>query len=370
MNLIAGKVKKLAYFKPVSNRVGPNGMDPQIETALNQFGLDLDYDDTYAFTYDQFLHYRSLGSGAYIIDTIIAKFKKLEESHDFVVLEGTDFSADAASLEFEAITEITKNLGTPLILVTRGDNVLPEDLGNTILSNYQALNNRDINVLAIIANKINPADADTVRRMLTSRLPANVMTAVIPFNKDLGNPTMKEIVGAVKGKLLFGNNLLSNQVDHFIVGAMQLRNCLTRLKENTLIITPGDRADIIVAMLQANLSKNYPKVAGMILSGGLEPEEPIIRLVEGLETVFPIIQAKTGTFETVNTVGAVNSRIYSDNKSKIELAITSFEKYINSETLVNRIVTSHSEGMTPRMFQYQLVKRAKQHKKTHCITGR
>ncbi|MEO7768660.1 MAG: phosphate acetyltransferase, partial [Ferruginibacter sp.] len=185
----------------------------------------------------------------------------------------------------------------------------------------------------------------------------------IPYNKDLGNPTMKEIVQAVKGKLLFGQHLLSNQVDHFIVGAMQLRNCLTRLKENTLIITPGDRADIIVAMLQANLSKNYPKVAGMILSGGLEPEEPIIKLVEGLETVIPIVQVETGTFETVNTVGSVQSRIYAANKPKIELAVSTFEKHIGAEAIVDRIVTSRSEGITPRMFQYQLVKRAKLHKK-------
>ncbi|MEI2707937.1 MAG: DRTGG domain-containing protein [Chitinophagaceae bacterium] len=63
-------------------------------------------------------------------------------------------------------------------------------------------------------------------------------------------------------------SLLSNQVDHEIVGAMQLRNCLLRLKENTLIVTPGDRGDIILAALQANLSKNYPKIAGLILTGG------------------------------------------------------------------------------------------------------
>jgi phosphate acetyltransferase len=162
---------------------------------------------------------------------------------------------------------------------------------------------------------------------------------------------------------LFGQQLLSNQVDHFIVGAMQLSNCLTRLKENTLIVTPGDRADIIVAMLQANLSKNYPKVAGIILSGGLEIEAPIEKLIEGLEIVIPIIQAEKGTFETVNIVGSVQSRIYAANQSKIELAISTFEKNIDGEAIVDSIVTAHPEGITPRMFQYQLVKRAKLFKK-------
>ena len=135
------------------------------------------------------------------------------------------------------------------------------------------------------------------------------------------------------------------------------------MQENTLIVTPGDRGDIIVAMIQANLSKNYPKVAGIILSGGLSPEQPIIKLVEGLETVIPIAQVGTGTFETVNKVAAVKSRIYPENKLKIEHAINIFEKNMDTISLLDKIVTSHPGGVTPRMFQYELVKRATLHKK-------
>ena len=363
MNLLVGRIKSIAYFKPVVNEPAETSKDIHIETILSQFGLKIKYTDTYAFTYDELLHHRSEGSNSLIIDTIISKFKKLEETHDFVVVEGTSFNGDGASFEFDYNIDIAKNLGIPLILITKGDNNTPEEIGNSILSAYQTLHDKEVQVLAIIANKIKADDVEDLGQILKTRLPNDVLNAVIPFNKDLSNPTMKEIVEAVGGKLILGDNLLSNQVDHFIVGAMQLRNCLTRLKENTLIVTPGDRADIIVAMLQANLSKNYPKVAGMILSGGLEPEEPIMKLMEGLETVIPMVQVESGTFETVNTVGAVQSRIYADNKPKIELAISTFEKHIDAEAIINRIVTSHPEGITPRMFQYQLVKRAKLHKK-------
>lgn len=363
MNMLVGKIKNIAYFKPIVNETEQGIKDTHIETIITQFELKPDYTDTFAFTYDELLKHRSEGNNSLVIDTIISKFKKLEESHDFVVVEGTSFNGDASSFEFDSNINIAKNLGIPLILITKGDNSTPEEIANSILSTYQVVNDKDVKVLSVIANKINPADVDKLKPILDARLPASVLNAVIPFNKDLSNPTMKEIFGAVKGKLLFGDNLLTNQVDHFIVGAMQLRNCLTRLKENTLIVTPGDRADIIVAMLQANLSKNYPKVAGMILSGGLEPEEPILKLLEGLETVIPMIQVASGTFETVNKVGAVQSRIYAGNKTKIELAISTFEKYIDAEAVVKRIVKAQPEGITPRMFQYQLVKRAKLQKK-------
>jgi len=361
--MLVGKIKNIAYFKPIVNETEKDIKDIHIETIITQFGLKLDYTDAFAFTYDELLKHRSEGNNSLIIDNIISKFKKLEESHDFVVVEGTSFNGDAASFEFDSNVDIAKNLGIPLILITKGDSSTPEEIANSILSTYQVVNDKDVKILSVIANKINLADVDRLKQILDARLPKDVLNAVIPFNKDLSNPTMKEIFEAVKGKLLFGDNLLTNQVDHFIVGAMQLRNCLTRLKENTLIVTPGDRADIIVAMLQANLSKNYPKVAGMILSGGLEPEEAILKLLEGLETVIPMIQVESGTFETVNKVGAVQSRIYADNKPKIELAISTFEKYIDAEAVVKRIVTAQPEGITPRMFQYQLVKRAKLNKK-------
>ncbi|MEO6719773.1 MAG: phosphate acetyltransferase [Ferruginibacter sp.] len=363
MNILVGKIKKIAYFKPVVRESAENNKDIYIETMINHFGLNMSYEDAFAFTYNELLMYRSEGNNAYIIDTIISKFKKLEEANDFVVVDGTDFDGDGASFEFYSNLEIVKNLGIPLILITKGEGYKPEEITKNVLSTLQVLSDREIPLLAIIANKIEPPYVAELQQLFGQRLPKEILSSVIPMIKDLGNPTMKEIIEAVDGRLLFGHNNLSNPVDHYIVGAMQLRNCLTRLQENTLIVTPGDRGDIIVAMLQANISKNYPKVAGMILSGGLEPDEPIVKLIEGLETVIPIVQVETGTFETVNKVGSVQSRIYFDNKFKIELAITTFEKYIDTAAILAKIITSHPEGITPRMFQYQLVKRAKMQKK-------
>jgi phosphate acetyltransferase len=62
-------------------------------------------------------------------------------------------------------------------------------------------------------------------------------------------------------------------------------------------------------------------------------------------------------------VGSTKSRIYPDNKPKIELAIHTFDKYIDTKAFEDKLITFQPEGITPRMFQYQLVKRAKSHKK-------
>ncbi len=363
MNILLGKLRKIAYFKPVIIENSINNKDVNIETMIDHFGLDVTYKDCYAFTYPELLKLRSEGNEALVIDTIITKYKKLEESHDFVLVDGMDFEGEGASFEFSSNVEIAKNLSVPLILVARGDGYSPDEVTSKILSTMQILRSNEVELLAVITNKLNPADAEALHKIFARRLPKSLLTTIIPYTKELRSPTMKEIVEGVDGKILFGENYLSNPVDNFIVGAMQLNNCLTYLQENTLIVTPGDRGDIIVAMIQANLSKNYPKVAGIILSGGLAPEEPIVKLIEGLETVVPVATVDSGTFETVNKVAAVKSRIYPENKLKIEVAINSFEKNTDTISLLDKIVTSHPGGVTPRMFQYELVKRATLHKK-------
>ncbi len=89
---------------------------------------------------------------------------------------------------------------------------------------------------------------------------------------------MKEIVKELEGDVLFGQDFLNNQVSNFSVGAMQLRNYLVHFKEYGLVITPGDRSDIILGALQANLSSNYPTASGIVLTGGLVPEDTVIQV--------------------------------------------------------------------------------------------
>ncbi len=100
MNILLGKVRKIAYFKPVIRENGGNHKDINIETMIDHFGLNLSYNDCYAFTYSELLKFRSEDNNAFVIDTIISKYKKLEDTHDFVLIDGMDFEGEGASFEF------------------------------------------------------------------------------------------------------------------------------------------------------------------------------------------------------------------------------------------------------------------------------
>jgi phosphate acetyltransferase len=363
VNLLLGKAHKVGYFKPIVNHDPQKRMDSHIETIVKYFDLPLNYEDTYAYTRSEALKLAEEDNQGEIIDHIIAKYKKLEEECDFTIVEGSDFLGEGTAFEFNANLMIAKNLGAPVIVVVSGEKKTTAQVINSAITAVHAFEAQEVQVLAAIANKVQADQADDVRELLRVQLPDPTIVAVIPDDQNLKSPTVKEIYDTLGGKLLFGEELLSSQVDIFITGAMQVPNFLKRIQENTLIVTPGDRADIIICALQANLSARYPKVSGMVLTGGLVPEEPVLRLIEGLQTVVPIIAVETGTFYTTNLIGSIQSRMGPDNPKKVELAIQTFEKYVDVKALDQRIVTFKPEGITPHMFQYQLVKRAKSQKK-------
>ena len=366
INMLLAKTQKVGYFKPIIAQGDPNQRDQHVEAMLNYFSLPVKYEDAFAFTSQDMLHHEGADNTGDILNTIISKYKKLEDNYDFTVIEGSDFLGEGTAFEFESNALMAKNLAAPVLIVVSGKDKTASQLFKTAINIYRNFLLRDVQVLGVIANMVNPDEAERIKQALTNQLPPELLISVIPIETGLQSPTMKEITTALNAEVLFGADLMDNQVDNFVTGAMMLPNFLRHIKDNLLIVTPGDRGDIIIGSLQANLSVNYPKIAGIVLTAGSLPDEPMIKLIEGLQTIIPIISVQKGTFETTTAIGAIHSKITIDNKKKIELAIDMFERYVDSKALDDKIVTFNYKGITPHMFQYQLVKWAKR-KKKHIV---
>ncbi len=362
MRMLLGKTPKVGYFRPIIEHDTTGARDNHINTVTSFFDIPISYKDTYAYTRHEVLDLYNRGKAGDVINKVIEAYKSLETQFDFILVEGTDFSHENSSLELDINLLISKNLGLPVIMVAQGgDNAVDDILENVQLA-YNTFK-EDVNVISIIANKIAPNDVSVLKEKLTKRITDATEIAVIPKIKSLASPTIKEVIKTLGGKVLFGKHAINNQAQHYSVGAMQLRNYLTHLKANALVITPGDRADIILGALQANSSKNYPKISGIVLTGGLIPEAPILKLIEGLSSVVPIISVQQGTFNVTNSIGKIKSRIYAENTEKIEVSISTFEKYVDTKKLAEALIGFKSKTITPRMFQYNLLQRALKHKK-------
>lgn len=363
MQLLLNKAAKVGYFRPIIDDFETGKMDNHIHTMISHFELEQDFENAYAFTRTEVIQKKNLNEDDEIVSEIIHKFKALEDDFDFILVEGTDFSGEGAIIEWDINVLIAKNLGIPAIILANGTGKTLDDLvGNLQIAN-DSFEENSVPVLMAVANKIQPENLEIVRTALRKSLPEKIIVEVIPHNPVLANPSLREIAEELDGKVLFGENHLNNQAGAFSVGAMQLRNYLTHLKESSLVITPGDRADIILGALQAHVSANYPAISGIVLTGGLMPEEPILKLIEGLSDVVPIISVEGGTYSITNRIGDIKPKVYAENTEKVNISKRVFEENISLDRLAEKLITHEGKSITPRMFQYNLLKRAKQHKK-------
>lgn len=362
MSMLLGKTAKVGYFRPIIGDLEDEEKDNHLNTVLSFFEISVEYQKCFAFTRSEVLNLYNQGKTGDLIDTIISKYKYLENQFDIVLVEGTDFSHENNSLELDINMLISKNLGLPVIIVARGDKHDLKEIVDNVQLSYNAIK-QEADVLSIVVNKVLPNNLKELKSLLKDRIHNNTDVTVIPAIHSLSSPTIKEIVKILQGDVLFGHDMLHNLSENFSVGAMQLRNYLTHLKDNALVITPGDRADIILGALQAHSSKNYPKISGIILTGGLIPEESILKLIEGLSSIVPIISVNGGTYSVTNSIGTIKSRIYADNIEKITTSIATFEKHADTDKLADKLITFESDIFTPRMFQYNLLQRALKHKK-------
>ncbi|WP_047790261.1 phosphate acetyltransferase [Tenacibaculum mesophilum] len=364
MQLLLRKKPKVGYFRPIIDNPIGNKRDNHINTVLNYFNLKSEYEDCYAFTRSELIRKLNDDREDEIINIIIEKYKKLEEENDFVIIEGTDFSDHGAVIEMDLNVLIAKNIGAPVIIVSGGVNKSLEDFIQSLRLTYDSFVNKDVQVIAVVANKVQEKNIPTIVQEVGVNLPKSVSINAIPIDQKLNNPTIKEFLMEIEGKVLFGEGLLNNTTGDIKVGAMQLSHFLHHLTDDSVVVTPADRSDILLGTLQANISSNYPSIAGIILTGGMELNSSIIKLIEGLEKVVPILWAKDGTFSIASRLGAVRSHIYAENIDKIKMSINMFEKYVDVASLNEKLVSyKGSEVLTPRMFQYNLLKKAKEVRK-------
>ena len=363
LRMMLNKSSKVGYFRPIINIVNNSAFDDHTNTALKYFNLNIKYEDCFTYEQNEIIALLSEGKSDEIIQKIIKHYKKLEAEYDYVLIEGTDFSGDGGFTEVDVNLMIAKNLGVPVLIVGAGNGKKKKDFINTMQLTYKSFIKKDVAVIGLIANKIEIDEQEYISEELRKIIPLEVPIDVIPNINFLANPTVKEVVEILKGKVLFGNQFLDNSIESFSTGAMQLRNYLTRIKENSLVITPGDRADIILGALQANASTNYPKISGIILTGDLLPEDSILKLIDGVQATVPIIAVSGGTFDVSNKIGAVNPKIYESNRKKILLALDTFDTYVDINRLSRTLYSFSSNKLTPSMFQYNLLQKAKANRK-------
>jgi len=355
VDLLTRTVQRVGVFRPVARSTETR--DFVLELLLAHDGVDLTYDECVGVTYEDVLADPEAALGL-----IVQRFHDVERRCDAVVVVGTDYTDVAGPTELAYNGRIAANLGAPVVLVVNGSGRKPaavHQIAEVVIAEMHA---NHAQVVAVVANRCSSGVLGDVRAVLAEG--TGLPSFALPENPLLTAPTVRQVAEAVGGRLIAGDEaLLSREVLDMLVGAMSIEHLLDRLADGAVLITPGDRSDILLGLLMAHQAEGFPSLAGIVLNGGFQPPEVITRLISGLGTRLPIIATDIGTFRSASLAAAVRGRLSADSQIKVDTALALFEEHVDGAALLAALDVAHPEVVTPLMFEYALLDRARSDKR-------
>ncbi len=216
-------------------------------------------------------------------------------------------------------------------------------------------------------NRADPEQLDAITAAIPAAVPASLQARAphvpvwaIPEDAFLVAPTVAELLDAVDGTLVKGDQaLLSREALGVVVSAMSMENVLARLTEGAIVVIPGDRSEVLLGVLTAHASETFPTVAGIVLNGGFALSPTIETLIAGLDQTLPIISTEIGTYETAKRITQTRGRLSPESTRKMDTALAAFEQHVDTSRLLELLDVSRSDVVTPLMFEYGLIERAR-----------
>ncbi len=363
MEQLVGHFSSVGIFRPVI--VAEEVPDTLIAIATDRYGLKFTAAELYGVTHETAKALLAEGKHEDLYGHILEKFKALEQRCDFVLCVGTDYSSVATALEFDFNIEVARNLGSPLLPIVNGRSKYPQDLVSPIRVLLESLEAKKCNVLAVIVNRVEPARQQALLAALRDDLPASKPVFVFAEAPLLGKISVREIAQALNAEQISGDGeWLDGEVNSIKVAAMELPHFLDHLEEGSLVITPGDRSDIIIGALAADRSTSYPHISALLLTGNFQPAPQIQRLMDGLRvSPVPVLVVASDTFTTALEVSKVQPALTVKSKRKITAAIGMVESAMNLPAVLARDFAGLPERATPLMFQYELIRRTKEQRR-------
>ncbi len=365
LDTLAHSVQRVGVFRPIARSSAER--DYVLELLLAHDGVDLDYDECVGVTYED-VH----ADPEAALSRIVERYKAVESKCDTVVIVGSDYTDVGSPTELSFNARIAANLGAPVLLVLTGRR--PDETGGRSADEMRQITELSVpelaaahaTTLAVVANRCDPEQLEEIASAVAAASAgsgasgADLPVWTLPEDPFLVAPTVGEIQAAVDGELFAGDpELLSREVLGVVVSAMSMENVLVRLTEGAIVVVPGDRSEVLLAVLMAHASDTLPSLSGIVLNGGFDLAPPIERLMAGLDQTLPLIRTQHGTYQTALRITQARGRLSATSRRKIDTALSIFEHGVDTDVLLGLLDVGRSDAVTPLMFEYGLIERAR-----------
>ena len=370
--LLERSIGDVGYFKPIGHRNG-DGVDPDVALMRDTFRLGGSMEDIQPFTMEDVADSLAHDSHDQLLGDIIGAHARIATNSDVVLCEGTDYQGAMAAFESNINAEISQNLNAPILLVASA--VHAEDGGDREFSELiddicmvkESFDDRGCDFFGVIINKCEPAGLKDFHRHASAVLGEHGVELLgsIPRSDMLSRVRLDEVSAQIGAEVLMGAERLNTMAQSVVVGAMGLENALARIKKGALVITAGDRHDLLLGTAASYISPSAPTPAGVVLTCGHRPAPHILSLVADMTgSQMPVMRTDSTTYQTALAVDAVKPRLEADQRMRIEVAKGLVARHVDDgQVLASVAFDDGLNRVTPGQFLHQIMERAGADKK-------
>lgn len=359
MEMLCGHAGKVGFFRPVVHSGGQ--WDSLIHLIVERYQLDWPYEDMVGCSSEVARELIAANRYDELLKRILVQYRKLQAKCERVLCAGTDYRSGHSVLEFDFNSDVAKNLGCFILPVVRGNGRSNEEIRDAAGGFLKSLRERHCDILAAVINSVPRDQLDALKAQLDKAPLSQSPVYLVPEEPLLSRPTLGDIARCLDARVIYGEASGMNRVvQNYKVAAMQVPGFLDYVEDGSLIITPTDRADIILACFLSHPSKACAQIAGLLLTGRQEPAPQLVELLTGLgKPPFAILSVTSDTFTTALNVSRIAAELAADNEHKIAAALGIVEASVDLQQLEQSLAARRSTRVTPLMFEYELVQRAK-----------
>ncbi|MEU4149583.1 phosphate acetyltransferase [Streptomyces sp. NPDC026659] len=357
MELLTRQVDRVGVFRPLVH----DGPDRMFELLRARYRLTQDPATVYGMDYEEASALQAERGTDELVSVLVDRFHRVARDYDVVLVLGTDFAATQLPDELAINARLANEFGASVIPVVGGRKQTAASVLAETRNAFRAYAGLGCDVLAMVANRVAREDRDEIAERLADRLP--VPCYVLPDEPALSAPTVSQIAHALGAKVLLGDDSgLARDALDFVFGGAMLPNFLAALTPGCLVVTPGDRADLVVGALAAH-NAGTPPIAGVLLTLNEVPSEEILTLAARLAPGTPVLSVAGTSFPTAEQLFSLEGRMTAATPRKAETALGLFERYADTAGLANRVSASSGDRVTPMMFEHKLLERARADKR-------
>lgn len=336
------RFRSIGFIKPVGQRfseIEGKRIDEDSILIRETFHTQIPIEDMspIAVEPDFTRRYIETANNDMLVRRIRHSFDRATWEKEFAIIEGTGH-AGVGSIFDLSNARVAKLLNSKVLLVVPGGIGRPIDEAAVNKALFDA---EGVEVMGIVMNKVHPGKIDYISDFAKrgfGRLGLELL-GVIPQERILAEPTLKNVCSAIRGELLSSGDLIHLRASNVMIGAMQPANLFERLEKQTLLIVPGDREDIILAALSAPhaVNGNHEGVGlvAVVLSESLRPTGAIAGLMA--KAPIPIIASPMDSYTIASRIHSMTVKTLPGDTDKIERIQELVSRHVDVDRILERI---------------------------------